>query len=159
MLLETHVTEGKLTCGNCGHSYMIKEGIANFLLPSHLGEKYRLLFLFCSLPVRFANMRSLSSLNNTIPHALFTQIASQIDTPGLGTGFENQSLFLSFPSLRKRTLCSGTRVIRYPSQVLLGFDTSTLSHCFLRGLCPRAMTRNGKQAKFFWNWYIVQESL
>lgn len=39
LLLETHVTEGKLTCGNCGHSYMIKEGIANFLLPSHLGEK------------------------------------------------------------------------------------------------------------------------
>lgn len=65
---------------------MIKEGIANFLLPSHLGEKYHLLFFF-SLAVRFANMSSLSSLNNTIPHALFTQIASQIDTPGLGTGF------------------------------------------------------------------------
>lgn len=25
-------------CGNCGHEYKIKEGIANFLLPSHLGE-------------------------------------------------------------------------------------------------------------------------
>jgi multifunctional methyltransferase subunit TRM112 len=45
LLLETQVTEGKLTCGNCGHSYMIKEGIANFLLPSHLGEKYYLLVL------------------------------------------------------------------------------------------------------------------
>ncbi|XHG05223.1 hypothetical protein AWENTII_008466 [Aspergillus wentii] len=36
LLLETQVMEGKLTCGNCGHEYMIKEGIANFLLPSHL---------------------------------------------------------------------------------------------------------------------------
>lgn len=38
LLLETQVTEGKLVCGNCGHEYAIKEGIANFLLPSHLGE-------------------------------------------------------------------------------------------------------------------------
>ncbi|PYI09062.1 Trm112p-domain-containing protein [Aspergillus sclerotiicarbonarius CBS 121057] len=37
LLLETHVVEGRLCCGNCGHEYMIKEGIANFLLPSHLG--------------------------------------------------------------------------------------------------------------------------
>ncbi|KAL4930582.1 RNA methylation protein TRM112 [Aspergillus undulatus] len=37
LLLETQVAEGKLICGNCGHEYMIKEGIANFLLPSHLG--------------------------------------------------------------------------------------------------------------------------
>ncbi|KAJ5443857.1 Multifunctional methyltransferase subunit trm112 [Penicillium daleae] len=37
LLLETHVIEGKLVCGNCGHQYVIKEGIANFLLPSHLG--------------------------------------------------------------------------------------------------------------------------
>lgn len=37
LLLETHINEGKLTCGNCGHEYLIKEGIANFLLPSHLG--------------------------------------------------------------------------------------------------------------------------
>lgn len=36
LLLETQVMEGKLKCGNCGHEYMIKEGIANFLLPSHL---------------------------------------------------------------------------------------------------------------------------
>lgn len=36
LLLETHVIEGKLVCGNCGHEYLIKEGIANFLLPSHL---------------------------------------------------------------------------------------------------------------------------
>ncbi|OQD82781.1 hypothetical protein PENANT_c020G03322 [Penicillium antarcticum] len=36
LLLETQVSEGKLVCGNCGHEYMIKEGIANFLLPSHL---------------------------------------------------------------------------------------------------------------------------
>jgi multifunctional methyltransferase subunit TRM112 len=40
LLLETHVIEGKLVCGNCGHEYMIKEGIANFLLPSHLGLRF-----------------------------------------------------------------------------------------------------------------------
>lgn len=38
ILLETQVMEGKLICGNCGHQYTIKEGIANFLLPSHLGQ-------------------------------------------------------------------------------------------------------------------------
>ena len=36
LLLETHVMEGKLVCGECGHEYAVKEGIANFLLPSHL---------------------------------------------------------------------------------------------------------------------------
>ncbi|KAL2828632.1 hypothetical protein BDW59DRAFT_41775 [Aspergillus cavernicola] len=36
LLLETQVAEGRLICGNCGHEYMVKEGIANFLLPSHL---------------------------------------------------------------------------------------------------------------------------
>ncbi|KAG8525445.1 uncharacterized protein KY384_009089 [Bacidia gigantensis] len=38
LLLETEVMEGKMVCGNCGHEYRIKEGIANFLLPSHLGK-------------------------------------------------------------------------------------------------------------------------
>lgn len=38
LLMETHVMEGKLCCANCGHEYQIKEGIANFLLPSHLGR-------------------------------------------------------------------------------------------------------------------------
>ena len=38
LLLETEVKEGKMVCGNCGHEYRIKEGIANFLLPNHLGE-------------------------------------------------------------------------------------------------------------------------
>ena len=38
LLLETEVREGKMVCANCGHEYRIKEGIANFLLPSHLGE-------------------------------------------------------------------------------------------------------------------------
>lgn len=37
LLLETQVTEGKLCCANCGHEYKIHQGIANFLLPSHLG--------------------------------------------------------------------------------------------------------------------------
>ncbi|KAI4087128.1 MAG: hypothetical protein LQ344_007023 [Seirophora lacunosa] len=37
LLLETEVVEGKMVCGNCGHEYKIKEGIANFLLPNHLG--------------------------------------------------------------------------------------------------------------------------
>jgi multifunctional methyltransferase subunit TRM112 len=36
LLMETNVLEGKLVCGNCGHEYAIKEGIANFLLPGHL---------------------------------------------------------------------------------------------------------------------------
>ena len=36
LLLETTVKEGKMVCGNCGHEYKIKEGIANFLLPNHL---------------------------------------------------------------------------------------------------------------------------
>ncbi|KFH46299.1 hypothetical protein ACRE_029140 [Hapsidospora chrysogenum ATCC 11550] len=36
LLMETSVSEGKLVCGNCGHEYAVKEGIANFLLPSHL---------------------------------------------------------------------------------------------------------------------------
>lgn len=39
LLLETQVMEGKMVCGNCGHEYKIKEGIANFLLPNHLGER------------------------------------------------------------------------------------------------------------------------
>ena len=38
LLLETEVREGKMVCGNCRHEYKIKEGTANFLLPSHLGE-------------------------------------------------------------------------------------------------------------------------
>lgn len=40
LLLETEVMEGKMVCGNCGHEYKIKEGIANFLLPNHLGESH-----------------------------------------------------------------------------------------------------------------------
>ncbi|KAI9892817.1 MAG: hypothetical protein M1814_000976 [Vezdaea aestivalis] len=36
ILLETQVQEGKMVCGHCGHEYLIKEGIANFLLPNHL---------------------------------------------------------------------------------------------------------------------------
>ncbi|KFA47107.1 hypothetical protein S40293_04603 [Stachybotrys chartarum IBT 40293] len=36
LLLETQISEGKLECANCGHQYAVKEGIANFLLPSHL---------------------------------------------------------------------------------------------------------------------------
>lgn len=47
LLLETEVREGKMVCGNCGHEYKIKEGIANFLLPSHLGESSYVLVLHC----------------------------------------------------------------------------------------------------------------
>ncbi|UNI19154.1 type I protein arginine N-methyltransferase Rmt1 [Purpureocillium takamizusanense] len=36
LLVETQISEGQLVCENCGHAYPIKEGIANFLLPSHL---------------------------------------------------------------------------------------------------------------------------
>lgn len=36
LLLETSMASGKLACGNCGHEYAVKEGIANFLLPSHM---------------------------------------------------------------------------------------------------------------------------
>ena len=41
LLLETQVQEGKMVCGTCGHEYAIKEGIANFLLPNHLGTILR----------------------------------------------------------------------------------------------------------------------
>lgn len=37
LLMETEVIQGKMVCRNCGHEYLIKEGIANFLLPNHLG--------------------------------------------------------------------------------------------------------------------------
>lgn len=36
LLMETSIATGKLCCGNCGHEYAVKEGIANFLLPSHM---------------------------------------------------------------------------------------------------------------------------
>jgi len=36
LLVQTQINEGKLVCFNCGHEYGIREGIANFLLPSHL---------------------------------------------------------------------------------------------------------------------------
>jgi multifunctional methyltransferase subunit TRM112 len=36
LLMETTIQEGKLCCRACGHEYAVKEGIANFLLPSHL---------------------------------------------------------------------------------------------------------------------------
>ena len=36
LLMETSIANGKLACGNCGHEYAVKEGIANFLLPSHM---------------------------------------------------------------------------------------------------------------------------
>ncbi len=36
LLIETQMNEGKLVCGHCGHEYAVREGIANFLLPSHL---------------------------------------------------------------------------------------------------------------------------
>lgn len=36
LLIETQINEGSLICGNCGHEYKIREGIANFLLPNHL---------------------------------------------------------------------------------------------------------------------------
>ena len=36
LLMETSIESGRLVCGSCGHEYAVKEGIANFLLPSHL---------------------------------------------------------------------------------------------------------------------------
>ncbi|KAF2766016.1 Trm112p-domain-containing protein [Teratosphaeria nubilosa] len=36
LLMETAIANGSLSCGNCGHEYAVKEGIANFLLPSHM---------------------------------------------------------------------------------------------------------------------------
>lgn len=36
LLLEMEVQEGKLVCGRCGFEYPIKDGVGNFLLPSHL---------------------------------------------------------------------------------------------------------------------------
>ena len=36
LLLEMEVKEGVLRCGSCGFEYPVKEGVGNFLLPSHL---------------------------------------------------------------------------------------------------------------------------
>jgi multifunctional methyltransferase subunit TRM112 len=36
LLMETSVQSGKLVCASCEHEYAVKEGIANFLLPSHM---------------------------------------------------------------------------------------------------------------------------
>lgn len=36
LLIQTQINQGKLVCSNCNHEYAIREGIANFLLPSHL---------------------------------------------------------------------------------------------------------------------------
>ena len=36
MLMEKSIESGILVCGNCVHEYAVKEGIANFLLPSHM---------------------------------------------------------------------------------------------------------------------------
>lgn len=38
ILMQTEIVSGKLVCANCEHQYAIKEGIANFLLPAHLGK-------------------------------------------------------------------------------------------------------------------------
>lgn len=65
LLLETQVTEGKLLCGNCGHEYVVKEGIPNFLLPSHLGELH-----FCSSPACLSLMHSsLIWYDNAMEHS------------------------------------------------------------------------------------------
>jgi multifunctional methyltransferase subunit TRM112 len=36
LLLETGIQDGRLVCGECGFEYPVKEGVGNFLLPSHL---------------------------------------------------------------------------------------------------------------------------
>lgn len=36
LLMETCIASGKLVCAACEHEYAVKEGIANFLLPSHM---------------------------------------------------------------------------------------------------------------------------
>lgn len=36
LLIQTSITEGSMTCRNCGHVYYIKNGIPNMLLPPHL---------------------------------------------------------------------------------------------------------------------------
>lgn len=35
VLLETHIVNGKMRCGRCGHVYPIHQGIANMLLAEH----------------------------------------------------------------------------------------------------------------------------
>ena len=51
LLLETQVMQGSLICGKCGHEYAIREGVANFLLPSHLGTFPFFFFVLLSLSV------------------------------------------------------------------------------------------------------------
>lgn len=77
LLLETEVREGKMVCGNCGHEYRIKEGIANFLLPSHLGELSPFITvmllcisgLACNSVVPFPQ-RSSQSVRRVLAHSL-----------------------------------------------------------------------------------------
>ncbi|CAN6596299.1 multifunctional methyltransferase subunit Trm112p [Trichomonascus vanleenenianus] len=38
LLVETIITEGSMTCRNCGHIYKIMNSIPNFLLPPHLAN-------------------------------------------------------------------------------------------------------------------------
>ncbi|KAI9795377.1 MAG: hypothetical protein M1833_007225 [Piccolia ochrophora] len=40
ILLETVIQQGGLRCERCGHEYKVMEGIANFLLPAHMGESF-----------------------------------------------------------------------------------------------------------------------
>ena len=78
LLLETEVREGKMVCGNCGHEYRIKEGIANFLLPSHLGKLSLsirvIMFYICGLACKnvllFFSERSRQTMERVLAHAL-----------------------------------------------------------------------------------------
>lgn len=36
LLIQTSIMEGEMKCRNCGHTYYIKNGIPNLLLPPHL---------------------------------------------------------------------------------------------------------------------------
>lgn len=94
LLLETHVSEGKLVCGNCSHAYMIKEGIANFLLPSHLGEREPSSYLtgvFANLAIQFEQPSTLLTVTmpNRYPpsHRLFRGVLNERRDPIVSSGY------------------------------------------------------------------------
>ena len=84
-LVETEVVNAQLECANCRHQYTVREGIANFLLPSHLGERCHYKSLDSITDVRLAP--SVRGLASRIDKATLSRIAHYLDWLGsIATG-------------------------------------------------------------------------